>query len=54
MTQRRLFAVARKEAIQLRRDPRSLALAFILPPVLLLLFGYAISFDVNRIDLAGS
>lgn len=49
---RRLLAVARKEAIQLRRDPRSLVLAFILPPVLVLLFGYAISFDVNRIDLA--
>ena len=52
MTRRRLIAVARKEAIQLRRDPRSLALAFILPPLLVLLFGYAISFDVNRIDLA--
>ena len=25
----RLFAIARKEAIQLRRDPRSLALAFL-------------------------
>lgn len=36
---RRLWAVARKEMIQLRRDTRSLALAFALPALLLLLFG---------------
>src|SRR5262245_22082653 len=48
----RLFAVARKELIQLRRDPRSLALAFALPVLLLILFGYAISWDVRDIRLA--
>jgi ABC-2 type transport system permease protein len=48
----RLIAIARKEAIQLRRDPRSLALAFLLPAALILFFGYAITFDVNNIDLA--
>jgi ABC-2 type transport system permease protein len=46
----RLRAVARKEWIQLRRDPRSLILAFALPVLLLLLFGYAITWDVR--DLA--
>lgn len=46
----RLFAIARKEWIQLRRDPRSMILAFALPLVLLLFFGYAISWDVE--DLA--
>ncbi|HEU4334716.1 MAG TPA: ABC transporter permease, partial [Candidatus Eisenbacteria bacterium] len=45
----RLLAVARKEVIQLRRDPRSLALAFLLPLLLLILFGYAITWDVNEI-----
>jgi ABC-2 type transport system permease protein len=47
----RLFAVARKEALQLRRDPRSLLLAFALPVLLLVLFGYAISWDVSEIRL---
>ena len=48
----RLFAVSRKEVIQLRRDPRSLALAFALPILLLILFGYAISWDVRNIRTA--
>jgi len=47
----RMLAVARKEWIQLRRDPRSLALAFVLPIVLLLLFGYAITWDVRNIAM---
>lgn len=52
MSRRRLLAIARKEAIQLRRDPRSLALGFALPLILLLLFGYAISWDVQDITTA--
>jgi ABC-2 type transport system permease protein len=47
----RLLAVARKEWIQLRRDPRSLILAFAMPVVLLLLFGYAITWDVRNIGM---
>ena len=45
----RLLAVSRKETIQLRRDPRSLVLAFLLPVLLLVLFAYAISWDVTDI-----
>jgi len=52
LNRRRLWATARKEAIQLRRDTRSLVLAFLLPVLLLLLFGYAISFDVRNIRTA--
>lgn len=48
----RLWAMARKEVIQLRRDTRSLILAFLLPLLLLVLFGYAISFDVRNIKTA--
>jgi ABC-2 type transport system permease protein len=48
----RLLAVSRKEWIQIRRDPRSLALAFVLPLFLLLFFGYAISWDVDEIPIA--
>ena len=48
----RLLAVARKEIVQLRRDTRSLILAFVLPVLLLVLFGYAISWDVEDIATA--
>jgi ABC-2 type transport system permease protein len=48
----RLLAVARKEVIQLRRDRRSLGLAFLLPFVLLILFSYAITTDVDAIRTA--
>jgi len=48
----RLWAMARKEATQLRRDKRSLILAFLLPVVLLVIFGYAISWDVRDIRTA--
>jgi ABC-2 type transport system permease protein len=51
MSPMRLFAISRKETIQLRRDPRSLALAFLLPLALILFFGYAISFDVKNIEM---
>jgi ABC-2 type transport system permease protein len=47
----RMRAVARKEWIQLRRDPRSMTMAFILPVLMLLFFGYAITWDVRDLDL---
>ncbi len=49
---RRLWAIARKETIQLRRDPRSLAMAFLVPAAMIIFFGYIISFDVKDIRLA--
>ncbi len=48
----RLLAIARKEAIQIRRDPRSLAMAFLVPAAMIVFFGYVISFDVKDIKLA--
>jgi len=48
----RLLAIARKEVLQLKRDTRSLALAFLLPILLLVLFGYAITWDVKNIATA--
>ncbi|HEY2805358.1 MAG TPA: ABC transporter permease [Gemmatimonadales bacterium] len=48
----RLWAVARKETIQLKRDPRSLAMAFLVPAAMIVFFGYIISFDVKDIRLA--
>jgi len=48
----RIFAIARKEALQLRRDRRSMLLAFAMPLLLLVFFGYAITLDVDRLKLA--
>lgn len=52
MVPMRFFAMARKEWIQLRRDPRSLVLAFLFPVLLLVFFGYAITWDVEDLPLA--
>jgi ABC-2 type transport system permease protein len=46
-----MMAMARKEWIQLQRDRRSMVLAFALPVLLLLFFGYAITWDVENIRL---
>lgn len=52
LSRTRLLAVSRKEVLQLRRDTRSLVLAFLLPVLLLVLFGYAITWDVNDVPTA--
>ena len=49
MNYRRLRAVARKEALHIVRDSRSLIAALAMPLLLLLLFGYALTLDVDRI-----
>jgi len=49
---RRMTALIRKEFIQVIRDPSSIAIAFVLPVVLLLLFGYGVSLDAKRVPLA--
>ncbi len=48
----RLRPVMRKEFRQIRRDVRSLAFLVFVPAFLLLLFGYALNFDVKHIPLA--
>ncbi len=45
----RIGAVVRKEFIHVGRDPRLLAVVLIMPIVQLLLFAYAISFDVRNL-----
>lgn len=45
----RIRAIAKKELIQIWRDPLSLAMAFLMPVMLLFIFGYAITFDVNNL-----
>ncbi len=49
---KRIKAIALKEIRQLRRDTRMLFLLFAFPLMLLVIFGYAISFDVKHIKTA--
>ncbi len=46
---RRLAAIIIKEFVQLVRDTRTLAMALVMPVVMLLLFGYAITTDVENL-----
>jgi ABC-2 type transport system permease protein len=48
----RLASLIRKEFIQIIRDPRTLALTFVYPIMMLLLLGYAATNDVRNIPLA--
>jgi len=50
MNFKRVLAISNKEFIQIRRDPRSLALAIFIPILLLLIFGYALSLDIDRVQ----
>jgi ABC-2 type transport system permease protein len=49
---KRIFAIAEKEWIQIRRDTRSLILTLINPVLLILLFGYALTVDVKHVSMA--
>lgn len=48
---RRTLSLARKETFQIIRDPSSILIAFILPLILLFLFGFGISLDANSIRI---
>jgi len=49
INRKRLLAVARKEALHILRDWRSLALALAIPVMLILLFGYALNLDIDNV-----
>jgi ABC-2 type transport system permease protein len=48
---RRVRGLIRKEILQVVRDPSSIAIAFLLPAALLLLFGYGVSMDAKDLRL---
>lgn len=48
----RIYSIVRKEFVQLFRDPRTLALAVVIPIVQLFLLGYAATSDVRNVSLA--
>lgn len=47
----RLIAMARKELIQIRRDPRSLLIILLMPVMQMLLLGYGVSLDAKHIPV---
>lgn len=49
---RAVLAVAVKELRQIRRDRRSLVILLVIPVFFLLLYGYALNFDIRHVSLA--
>jgi ABC-2 type transport system permease protein len=48
---RRLWALIRKESLQIVRDPSAILIAFVLPVILLFLFAYAVSLDIRQVPI---
>ena len=51
MSLRRMMVMARKEVVQILRDPRSLMIVMAMPAILVILFGYGVSLDQKGIPL---
>ncbi|MGB4227935.1 MAG: ABC transporter permease [Candidatus Dechloromonas phosphoritropha] len=51
-TAMRLHGLVRKEFLQIVRDPSSIAIAFLMPIFLLILFGYGVSLDADNVPIA--
>jgi len=51
MSWRRLWVMARKEVVQILRDPRSLAIVIVMPAILVILFGYGVSLDLKGLPV---
>jgi ABC-2 type transport system permease protein len=49
---RRIWAITWKEFLHIIRDPRTVISTLVIPPMLVILFGYALTFDVKHIPLA--
>jgi pyoluteorin transport system permease protein len=49
---RRIMALVRKESWQVVRDPSSIAVGIVMPMILLVLFGYGLSFDLKNLPVA--
>jgi ABC-2 type transport system permease protein len=52
MKMRRVAAVARKEVLHVVRDFRSLGMAILIPMMMLILFGFALTLDVDNVPMA--
>ncbi|MFQ6043432.1 MAG: ABC transporter permease [Candidatus Poribacteria bacterium] len=46
----RIFPVSRKEFVEIRRDPRTLGMVLALPVMMLVLYSYAVNFDIKSVE----
>lgn len=51
MNLQRTTAIFKKEFLEIIRDKRSLVIVFLMPLVMILLYGYAVTFDIKNIDI---
>lgn len=47
----RLLAIARKEVLQIVRDARSVGIVVVMPVIMMIAFGYGISFDLKHLSV---
>ncbi len=52
MNVKRMLTITKKEFIHIKRDRPSLMISFIMPIIMLLLFGFAVTTDVNHVKMA--
>ena len=48
----RIWALVRKESLEVVRDPSSIAIGILMPVALVLLFGYGLSLDIKNVPVA--
>jgi ABC-2 type transport system permease protein len=48
----RILAIIRKEVRHILRDPRTLMVLFVMPTMMVLIFGYALNMDIEHIPIA--
>jgi ABC-2 type transport system permease protein len=51
MSWTRLLVMAKKEVVQILRDPRSLMIVIVMPAILVLLFGYGVNLDQKHLPV---
>ncbi|MCA9734292.1 MAG: ABC transporter permease [Deferribacteres bacterium] len=51
-TIKRIIAIARKEMLHIKNDPRSLSIILLMPVFQLIMFGYALNTELQYVDLA--
>ena len=49
---KRLLAIIQKEVYHILRDPRSLTIVFVMPILMVILYGHALNMDIKHIKLA--
>ena len=52
LARQRLRGLARKEMLQILRDPSALLIAFLMPVIMLLITGFGLSLDAHELKLA--